>query len=70
MSSTLATQSLAGNPDGTGNPDDTISPLAGKPAPKEMLLDVARLERDYFERHPDVHDPNQLVSSGSIQADR
>jgi phosphoglucomutase len=65
MSSTLATQSLAGNPDGTGNPDDTISPLAGKPAPKEMLLDVARLERDYFERHPDVHDPNQLVSFGT-----
>jgi phosphoglucomutase len=59
MSSTLATQSLA------GNPDDTISPLAGKPAPKEMLLDVARLERDYFERHPDVHDPNQLVSFGT-----
>jgi phosphoglucomutase len=48
-----------------GNPDDTISPLAGKPAPKEMLLDVARLERDYFERHPDVHDPNQLVSFGT-----
>jgi phosphoglucomutase len=59
MSSTLEAQSLA------GNPDDTISPLAGKPAPKEMLLDVARLEKDYFERHPDVHDPNQLVSFGT-----
>jgi len=45
--------------------EETISPLAGKPAPKEMLLDVARLERDYFERHPDVHDPNQLVSFGT-----
>jgi len=44
---------------------EIISPLAGKPAPKEMLLDVARLERDYFERHPDVHDPNQLVSFGT-----
>ncbi len=26
----------------------TISPLAGKPAPKEMLVDLARLEREYF----------------------
>jgi hypothetical protein len=26
-----------------------ISPLAGKLAPKEMLVDLARLERDYFE---------------------
>ncbi len=59
MSSTLTTQSLA------GNPDERISPLAGKPAPKEMLVDVARLERDYFERHPDVHDPTQLVSFGT-----
>ena len=23
-----------------------VSPLAGKPAPKEMLIDVAKLERD------------------------
>src|SRR6266849_995617 len=43
----------------------TISPLAGKPAPKEMLIDVARLEREYFEHHPDLHDPNQLVSFGT-----
>jgi hypothetical protein len=27
-----------------------ISPLAGKPAPKEMLVDLARLEREYYER--------------------
>jgi phosphoglucomutase len=43
----------------------TLSPLAGKPATKEMLIDVARLEREYFERRPDVHDPNQLVSFGT-----
>jgi phosphoglucomutase len=43
----------------------TISPLAGKPAPKEMLIDVARLEKEYFERHPDPHDPNQFVSFGT-----
>jgi phosphoglucomutase len=41
-----------------------ISPLAGKPAPKEMLIDVALLEKKYFEL-PDVHDPNQLVSFGT-----
>jgi phosphoglucomutase len=43
----------------------TISPLAGKPAPKQMLIDVARLEKEYFERHPDEGDPNQLVSFGT-----
>ena len=42
-----------------------ISPLAGKPAPKEMLVDFARLEREYFERRPDLSDPNQLVSFGT-----
>ena len=31
-----------------------ISPLAGKPAPKEMLVDLTRLEREYFERRPDL----------------
>ena len=42
-----------------------LSPLAGKPAPKEVLVDVARLERDYFERRPDLQNPNQLVSFGT-----
>jgi phosphoglucomutase len=42
-----------------------ISPLAGKPAPKEMLVDLKRLEREYYERRPDVGDPNQLVSFGT-----
>jgi phosphoglucomutase len=42
-----------------------ISPLAGKPAPKELLIDVARLEREYAERLPDLGDPNQLVSFGT-----
>jgi phosphoglucomutase len=42
-----------------------ISPLAGKPAPKELLVDVARLERAYFERRPDLSDPNQRVSFGT-----
>ena len=42
-----------------------ISPLAGKPAPKEMLVDLARLEREYYERRPDVGDPAQQVSFGT-----
>src|SRR4051794_35411167 len=42
-----------------------VSPLAGKPAPKELLIDVARLEREYHERQPDLADPNQLVSFGT-----
>ncbi|MGA9599992.1 MAG: phosphoglucomutase (alpha-D-glucose-1,6-bisphosphate-dependent) [Methylocystis sp.] len=43
----------------------TISPLAGKPAPKEMLIDLARLEREYFEGRPDPDDPEQRVSFGT-----
>jgi phosphoglucomutase len=42
-----------------------LSPLAGKPAPKEMLLDVTQLERAYYERQPDVGDPHQMVSFGT-----
>ncbi|HET6574374.1 MAG TPA: phosphoglucomutase (alpha-D-glucose-1,6-bisphosphate-dependent) [Fimbriiglobus sp.] len=42
-----------------------ISPLAGKPAPAELLIDPARLEREYYERQPDVDDPEQLVSFGT-----
>src|SRR5271166_3368403 len=57
MPSILETRSVADEPN--------ISPLAGKPAPKDMLIDVARLEKEYFERQPDVQDPNQLVSFGT-----
>jgi phosphoglucomutase len=42
-----------------------ISPLAGKPAPKELLIDPAKLERAYYERRPDMADPNQRVSFGT-----
>lgn len=42
-----------------------ISPLAGKPVPKEMLLDVAKLGREYYDRLPAIDDPNQLVSFGT-----
>jgi len=42
-----------------------ISTLAGKPAPKQLLVDLAALERDYYERKPDLGDPNQLVIFGT-----
>ena len=33
-----------------------ISPLAGQPAPKEMLIDISRVEREYHARKPDMDD--------------
>jgi len=42
-----------------------ISPLAGKPAPREMLVDLVGLERAYYQRRPDLADPSQLVSFGT-----
>ncbi len=42
-----------------------VSPLAGKPAPPEMLIDPARIEQAYHERRPDSDDPDQLVSFGT-----
>jgi phosphoglucomutase len=43
----------------------SIHPLAGQPAPASMRIDVAQLERDYYQRRPNVADPNQLVSFGT-----
>ena len=43
----------------------TISPLAGKPAPKSILVDLERLEKAYYERKPDTDDPSQLVCFGT-----
>jgi phosphoglucomutase len=43
----------------------TLSPLAGKPAPKELLIDPARIEREYYARKPEPTDPTQLVSFGT-----
>jgi phosphoglucomutase len=42
-----------------------ISPLAGRPAPEELLIDVARLEREYYDRKPDMSDPTERVSFGT-----
>jgi phosphoglucomutase len=42
-----------------------ISSLAGKPAPKELLINPSRLEEAYYERRPDLGNPNQMVSFGT-----
>ena len=42
-----------------------IHPLAGKPAPVELLIDVDKLQQAYAERQPDIGDPTQLVSFGT-----
>ena len=42
-----------------------ISPLAGKPAPREMLVDLAQLEAKYYEHKPDVGNPEERVSFGT-----
>ena len=42
-----------------------LSALAGHPAPAEMLVNVAQLEREYYARRPDVDDLAQLVSFGT-----
>ena len=43
----------------------TLSPLAGRPATKEMLVDLKRLEQEYFAGRPDPADPGQRVSFGT-----
>jgi len=57
MPRALERQSVAEGP--------AISTLAGKPAPNELLIDPERLQRDYYERKPDVTDRNQLVAFGT-----
>ncbi len=42
-----------------------ISLLAGKVAPKEALVDLARLESEYYACRPDMADPNQRVMFGT-----
>jgi phosphoglucomutase len=40
-------------------------PLAGKPAPSELLVGVPRLVASYYTERPDPEDPGQLVSFGT-----
>jgi len=60
MSSVLEKQQSA-----TKLSDARILPLAEKPAPREMLVDLARLEKKYFDWKPDLEDANQFVAFGT-----
>lgn len=42
-----------------------LDPRAGKPAPPDMLVDLARLEREYYERVPNAGEPRQQVVFGT-----
>lgn len=44
---------------------ENSSPLAGKPALPEMLVDLTNLLHAYFDKRPNVEDPNQAVSFGT-----
>jgi phosphoglucomutase len=61
MSSAIEARPWAGDPTSKVK----ISQVAGKPAPKEMLVDLVRLERVYFVRRPDLSCPNQMVNFGT-----
>ena len=42
-----------------------INPLAGKPAPADVLIDPDKLRAEYYARRPDMGDPAQRVSFGT-----
>nr|HMQ52205.1 phosphoglucomutase [Anaerolineae bacterium] len=42
-----------------------LHPFAGKPAPRELLVNVPRLVSAYYTQKPDPADPGQLVSFGT-----
>jgi phosphoglucomutase len=42
-----------------------VSPLAGKPAPAEALIDVDRLVAAYYDRRPDPANPREQVAFGT-----
>ena len=42
-----------------------LHPLAGKPAPKDLLPNIPRLVAAYYALHPDPDDPAQQVSFGT-----
>jgi len=46
-------------------PNETTSSLAGRPGTKEMLVDLAQLQSEYFNRRLDLSDPNQMVAFGT-----
>ncbi|MFZ5876573.1 MAG: phosphoglucomutase (alpha-D-glucose-1,6-bisphosphate-dependent) [Nitrospirota bacterium] len=42
-----------------------LHPLAGRPAPKDLLVDLDRLRKEYFARKPDIADRTQRVAFGT-----
>src|SRR5580700_10290508 len=42
-----------------------ISPLAGKPAPNEILINVDALRAQYYDVSPDAAEPSQQVAFGT-----
>ena len=43
----------------------TIHALAGKPAPKELLVDIEKLRKEYYTRKPDITNNAERVSFGT-----
>ena len=43
----------------------SIHPLAGQPAPSDVLIDVGEIEEAYYARKPNVDDPTQRVNFGT-----
>lgn len=42
-----------------------VHPLAGKAVPEDMLIDVARLRREYYGRRPDPANPGERIAFGT-----
>src|SRR5687768_1422964 len=45
--------------------EERISPLAGRPAPPELLINVDGLRGQYYDRRPDSAVPAQRVAFGT-----
>jgi phosphoglucomutase len=43
----------------------SLNPKARQPATRDMLVDVAKLEHEYYARRPNPDDPRELVSFGT-----
>ena len=42
-----------------------MSPLAGKPAPEDLLVDISKLIAAYYSEKPDFQDPSQRIAFGT-----
>jgi phosphoglucomutase len=40
----------------------TTHPLAGRPAPRDLLVDIDQLRKEYYARKPDISDSAQRVT--------